>query len=613
MGKYLPFHNIIYADSLDLIEDEKTRSTLDKFIDINAQRSIAELNKSFFVIIGNPPYNASQSNENENNPNTKNEKVDNLIRKTYSKDSNAQLKNKLYDPYVKFFKWASERLRKNDGIICFISNDSFIEDIQFDGMRKHLFKEFNRIYHLNLGGDIYSNPKLSGTKHNVFGIKVGVGITFLLKSSKLKDSKIFYHKIDEYWIKYEKYDFLLKAIKDYENIEDLINTEGYVDKDNNFIFKEINKLKRFDSYIPLYNQNKSSEGIFEMKFPGISTNRNDWVYDYSKFKLKQKMEKTIEFFNSEVGRYKRKLKKNKDSTIDINAFIKIESDKIKWSRDLKKKLKRKLYADDFKNENIVSSIFRPFIKKFLYYERMFVDSPSKHSEFVNKMNPILICSGKGAKKISFLVTNEYPNLDLLEKSQTFPLYLYDKEGIKKENITNFSAKKFRSTLKNETISKEDIYFYIYGVLHHPQYLKTYMELFKKSFPKIPISKRFFDNIRVIGKKLYDIHLNFENIEECNLHLEINGNQPFNYKIQRLKFTNNKSDLIYNNVITIKNIPIESYDYVINGRSPLEWIVDQFKEIEYTDDSLIKLIKKSISISLETLKLKEKLLDFKLIY
>lgn len=613
IGKYLPFENIIYADSLDLIEDEITRHNLDKFIDINAQRAIKELNKSFYVIIGNPPYNASQANENENNPNTKNEKVDKLIRETYSKDSNARLKNKLYDPYVKFFKWASERLRKSDGIICFISNNSFIEDIQFDGMRKHLFKDFNRIYHLNLGGDVYSNPKLSGSKHNVFGIKVGVGITFLIKSKKLTDSKIFYYKTDEYLTKYEKYDFLLKVIADFDNIEDLINIEGYVDKDNNFIFKEINKLRRYDRYIPLYNQNNSSEGIFETKFPGISTNRNDWVYDYSKFKLKQKMEKTIEFFNSEVGRYKRKLKTNKESDIEINAFIKIENDKIKWSRDLKKKLKRKQYVDDFKEESIVSSIFRPFIKKFLYYERSFVDSPSKYSEFVNKVNPILICSGKGAKKISFLVTNEYPNLDLLEKSQTFPLYLYDKEGIKKENITDFSANKFRNKLENETISKEDIYFYIYGVLHHPQYLETYMELFKKSFPKIPISKRYFDNIRVIGKKLYDIHLNFENIEEYDLNIEIDGNQPFNYKIQRLRLTNDKSDLIYNNVITIKNIPIESYNYIINGRSPLEWIVDQFKKIEYTDDSLIKLIKKSISISLETLKLKEKLKNYKLIY
>ena len=148
-------------------------------------------------------------------------------------------------------------------------------------MRKHLFKEFNRIYHLNLGGDIYSNPKLSGTKHNVFRIKVGVGITFLLKSSKLKDSKIFYHKIDEYWIKYEKYDFLLKAIKDYENIEDLINTEGYVDKDNNFIFNEINKLISFDSYIPLYNSLPTNfKGIFIKE---LNLNRIENKLQYSGF------------------------------------------------------------------------------------------------------------------------------------------------------------------------------------------------------------------------------------------------------------------------------------------------------------------------------------------
>lgn len=611
MGRYEPFENIIFTDSLDLIEDEKTRGTVfSTFTDTNADRARKEILKDFFVIIGNPPYNASQEDANENNPNTKNEYIDKLIQETYVEDSKAQLKNKLYDPYVKFFKWAKERLRKKDGVIVFISNNSFIDGAQFDGMRKHLMKDFDRVYHLDLGGNIYKNPKLSGTKHNVFGIKVGVGVTFLFNSKKLRGHKFYYYKTDEYWTKEQKYDFLLDCIEKYDSIEELITKRIRIDKSNNFVFDDSKKLKKYESYIPLYDN--SDKSIFEKKYPGISTNRNEWVYDYFDYELTEKMNKTIDFYNSEVGRFERE-KINLEENIDIKEFVrnfvKYDNENIKWSEGLLNKLRQLKYAS-FKEEEIVVSDFRPFIKKFLYYDSVFVDRPSKYSDIVKENNPILLCNGVSSKKASVFVVKNYPNLDLLEKTQTFPLYYYE-EGEKKCNISDNAYTLFKDKLGNEKFSKEDIFYYIYGILNHPKYFDTFKEKFKKEPPRIPIYKQNFFKIRDKGKSLMDLHLNYENVDEYDLEMITDPDKVYNTSIQKMKLVNDKTTLIYNDVISLSNIPSEAFIYEINGRSIIEWIIDQYQNIEIDDSSVLSLIKKAVTISLETLKIKNQLEKIKI--
>ncbi len=203
-GEYIPFDGMCFVDTLDLAEAQQT----DFFTDKNTERIERQKEANIMVIIGNPPYNVGQLNENDNNKNRTYPTVDERIRKTYSKDSKATLNNQLYDMYVRFFRWAVDRLEDRDGVICFVSNNSFVDQIAFDGMRKHLFQDFTHIYHLDLHGNVRQNPKLSGTTHNVFGIQVGVGITLLVRKGGTDEKNLFYHRVPEDWRKEQKLLFL---------------------------------------------------------------------------------------------------------------------------------------------------------------------------------------------------------------------------------------------------------------------------------------------------------------------------------------------------------------------------------------------------------------------
>ena len=205
-GEYEPFEGFCFVDTLELAE--ASDGTLDFMTEVNTTRVKMQKAAPITVVIGNPPYNVGQVNENDNNKNRKYKVIDGRIGETYSRDSTASLKNKLYDPYVKFFRWAMDRLQGRDGIVCFVTNNSFVDQIAFDGMRKHLLQDFTRVYHLDLHGNVRKNPKLSGTTHNVFGIQVGVGITVAVRSSKHKDHRLFRYRVPEDWKKEQKLSWL---------------------------------------------------------------------------------------------------------------------------------------------------------------------------------------------------------------------------------------------------------------------------------------------------------------------------------------------------------------------------------------------------------------------
>src|SRR5947209_1031497 len=174
----------------------------------NTARVVRKKETPITVIIGNPPYNMGQLNENDNNKNRKYAEVDKRINRTYAKDSSATLSTKLYDPYVKFVRWAIDRIGDRDGIICFVTNNSFVDQIAFDGMRKHLVQDFTHIFHVDLHGNVRINPKLSGTTHNVFGIQVGVGITVAIRSRQHTERQLYYYRVPEDWRKEEKLGWL---------------------------------------------------------------------------------------------------------------------------------------------------------------------------------------------------------------------------------------------------------------------------------------------------------------------------------------------------------------------------------------------------------------------
>ena len=472
-------------------------------------------------------------------------------------------------------------------------------------MRKHLSKDFNVIYHLDLGGDVGENPRLSGTKHNVFGIKEGVGITFLVKDKKIKDKKILYQQLEEFWTKEERLSFLTEKIESNTSIQEIITDEFFMDKNNHWYSEKNELIRTFNRYILLYNEENNQEGIFLEKYPGISTNRNEWVYDFSEKKLENKMKETIDFYNEQVLKYEKESKIR--GNIDIKNFVEYKEEKIKWSRDLLKKVKNLKYSK-YEIDKINNSLFRPFVNKKLYYDNIWVDSPSKFSKIIeSENNKIIAFSGKGANKISSFITSELPNLDLLEKTQTFPFYNHKKQ----ENISDWGLKLFQEKLKNEKITKIDIFNYIYGFFHHPDYVKYFGDFLKKNIPRIPILKQF-DKISKIGKQLSEIHINYEDINEYPLKVETEKDKSFTFNISLLKLSRDKKTLIYNDAITIKDIPESAYTYKVNGRSPLEWIVDQYKNWEENADYVLSLIKKAITISIETTKLIDELREINFI-
>lgn len=616
-GQYKPFENIVFTDTLELIEDKRQKKGQQGALpfetmmnEVNTERAKRQLNSPVFVILGNPPYNAQQQNENDNNKNKRNAVIDNRIAESYAKTSKAQLRNKLYDPYVKFFRWAADRLHADKGLICFVTNNSFMDDIQFDGMRAELIKEFHRVYHLDLGGDVNANPKLSGSKHNIFGIKVGVGVTFLLKNpARYTDHKVMRMSIGHTFMTRHEREETLEAINECTaRFEDLDWVEGYLDKSNNFSFDEnaIGTAQEYETFVPLFDDTGKEQAIFKHKYPGINTARNEWVYDFDEGALATKVQITIAFYNQEVARLEEYLTYNnlKISDIGIDSFIRIEEDKIKWSSSLKAKLS-KLKIAFFDDSLIEKVLFRPFTDKFLYNSRTFIDRPSAFNILNKYPNKYLLVSGLGSKKVSSFLVNGKPNFDLLEKTQAFPLvYVEEKtlltsEGEKTEyrpqsNLTAHAREVFSG------LSDEAIFHYVYGILHHAGFRAKFENLLKTTAPRVPVVKAHFEEISNIGKALADLHLHFEQAQRHTLwpdeatELRLNSSKTVaDWSIEKMRIRDN---VLRYNAQRSYILPSQAFGYEVNGRTPVEWIADQYKDLDPEDDSILELIERCITVT-----------------
>lgn len=327
MGEYLPFGGICFADTLELAEGAQ----LSMFVEDNTERVQREKDAQIMVVIGNPPYNVGQKSENDNNKNRKYKVIDGRVRETYAKDSKASNKNALGDVYVKFFRWAVDRLQGRDGVVCFVTNNSFVEQIAFDGMRKHLLEDFTQVYHIDLHGNVRLNPKLSGTTHNVFGIQLGVGITVAIRSSQHQMRQAFYYRVPEFWRKSEKLTFLSR-------MQSLKNMEwATLQPDKDFTWITEGMHPEFRSFLPLgAKETKSKRAaepttIFLNYGGGVKTNRDEWAYDFDISRLESKIKRFIGIYNGELDRWHRR----GNDAISVDNFVTYENTKIKWSRDLK--------------------------------------------------------------------------------------------------------------------------------------------------------------------------------------------------------------------------------------------------------------------------------------
>ena len=617
-GDYEPFPHICFVDTFDtfgLMDAAHQTGEFAYFTQENTLRVEEQKDTPMFVVIGNPPYNAGQDNENDNNRNRRHAAVDARVRDTFATDSNAQSKNKLYDPYVKAFRWAMDKIG-DEGIVVFVTNNGFIDRQMFDGMRKHLSEEFDTLYILDLGGSIRKGQ--SGDS-NVFGIQVGVSINILVKSKREGGSspaRILYNDETADWSKTRTFAFL----EENQHVGNVVWRELTPDKRYTWLTEGLQV--DFDTFIPMGNKIvKASEGdvegtLFKTYSLGVSTNRDAWVYNFNRTSLTENVQRMTKCYNAQTLEWVGT--KNK-SGVNLDDFVDSDLQKISWSENLKRKLRGGQLAE-FTESKLRESLYRPFTKTNLFFdrvlnERVYVFPSIFPTPDTENENRVICVAGIGDRKgFGCLATSNIPSLDLaFEKNQCFPFYTYDEDGTnRRENITDWMLTQFRTHYQDDTITKWDIFHYTYGILHHPDYRERYQENLKRDLPHIPFAEDFWGFAKA-GAQLADLHVNYEIQPEYDKlnPIETPGMQV-DLSVERMKFSKDKTRLKYNEFLTLEGIPPEVFAYRLGNRSALEWVVDQYRvkvdkrsgiknDPNRAEDPeyILRLIGQVITVSLET--------------
>ena len=620
-GNYEPFPHICFVDTFDtfgLMDAPHQTGEFTYFTPENTLRVEEQKEVPMFVVIGNPPYNARQANENDNNKNKPHAGVDGRVRATYAAASSAQLKNKLYDPYVKAIRWATDKLG-DEGIVVFVTNHSFIDAQMFDGMRQHLADEFDTLYILDLGGNVRKGQ--SGDA-NVFGIQVGVSINVLIKSEQNQGfpARILYNDETVDLRKERTFAFL----EEKQHVGNLDWQEIKPDKRHTWLTGGFDM--DFDTFVPMGNKSaKFSTGdgertLFKTYSLGVVTNRDAWAYNFNPNTLTENMKAMMETYNGQVSKWEQR----SDRSISVNDFIEIDDTKLKWTRSLKSNLKQSKLAK-FSAENVRRSLYRPFTKSHLYFHRMMNECvyvfpsifPTPETEGENQ---VICVSGVGHDIFRCHIANSVPELKFSNPSnggtQCFPFYTYNEDGTnRQENITDWALTEFRTHYNDDTITKWDIFHYTYGLLHHPDYRERYQENLKRDLPHIPFTEDFWGFAKA-GARLADIHVNYESqLEYDKLNSIETPGMQVNLVVERMKFSKDKTELKYNDYLMLEGIPPEVFDYRLGNRSALEWVVDQYRvkvdkrsgiknDPNRAEDPeyILRLIGQVIAVSLETVEI-----------
>ncbi len=580
---------------------------MDALLVHNSARRKRQKKLDIRVIIGNPPYSSGQESGNDNNANIEYKHLDQSIRNSYAARSAAILKNSLYDSYVRAIRWASDRIG-DAGVIGYVSGSGFIEKPAMDGLRKCLVDEFTNIHVLNLRGDIRKNMLSKGRAkegQNIFGSNsmTGIAITLFVKNPSAKQhGQILYHDIGDDLSQSDK----LERINDLVSIAGISSSNGWrfvvPDQHGDWLNQRDDS---FADHIVLGDKkNKATKVVFENYSSGIKTNRDAWCYNFSEHQLVGNIHRMVDFYNSEVERYKSVCDGlTKDKYPDVEGFVHKDSTKISWTRevyaDVGKKHLRKFIPD-----GVVPTLYRPFTKQWVYFNQHFnncvYQMPSIFPN-VAAENRVICVSGIGARSgFSVYIADRVPDLQVTDNGQCYPLYFYDKveerceqndlfasttgkpKRERRDAITDEGLAHFREAYPGEQIGKEDVFYYVYGLLHSPDYRERYADNLAKELPRIPRVKTPADfwAFSQAGRKLAELHLNYETVEPYSLKIEAAGKlTDADYRVEKMKYGKKGKDkdlttLHYNDKITLTGIPLEAYDYIVNGKSALDWVVER---------------------------------------
>jgi predicted helicase len=586
MGKYAPFENICFVDTLDNIDGLKYEAQQGSFFGFsseNAERIKKQNEQKISVIIGNPPYNAKQANFNNENANRKYPHIDKKIKDTFIKHGTSQNQIAIYDMYTRFYRWAMDRLDQN-GIISFITNSSFINSAAFDGFRKCIADDFNEIWIVDMKG----NARNSGEQRqkeggNIFDdkIRVGVAICFLIKNSKAeKGLKVRYFGIDDYLSAGAKIDFVKT------NSLFKIPFERITPDKNNWINLTDNN---WDTLLPIMNKDakagkEGGNALFKLFSRGVASQRDAWVYDFSKSNLENKMRFFVDIY--EKTRNDQKAKQTAETAENTEAAAAITFDykmSIKWDSDLESYLRRNI-DKEFKAGKMIKSIYRPYVKQYFYFDKHFNGRLYQWENIYNAENKTIAVVATGATKdFHLLATDTVADLHFTGDSQCLPLYRYTENGERVDNITDWGLAQFREHYKSEDISKVDIFHYTYAVLHCGKYRQKYELNLKREFPRLPFYVDFA-KWAAWGAELMALHIGYESAAPYVL-TRVEAGKPKPQPAPKLKADKENGVIVLDENTQLTGIPAAAWAYKLGNRSALEWVLDQYKESKIADPTI----------------------------
>ncbi|GAA9653440.1 DEAD/DEAH box helicase family protein [Helicobacter pylori] len=589
------FKNIALTDSLDFYEEKNDKGVFDLLKDLEENKDIKDTieKQNIRVIIGNPPYSAGAKSENDNNQNLSHPKLEKRVYETYGKNSTAKVGTTTRDTLIQSIYMASELL-KDRGVLGFVVNGGFIDSKSGDGFRKCVAKEFSHLYVLNLRG----NARTSGEERKkqgdgIFdsGSRATIAIIFFVKDKSVNNNTIHYYDIGDYLKREAK----LNLLAGFENLDFVPFKEITPNEKGDWINQ---RNEEFDKLIPLKRDKKlQNDSVFDINSMGVTTGRDPWVYNFSKDALRCSVQKCIDTYNADLERFnahfreafKQRTKgvKKADLYKHLNdREITTDKTKIAWTRDLKNHLLKNQKLQESSQECVRLALYRPFNKQWLYFDKNLNEEQSQLKKIFPDKNACNVVINTTIRNFSALVSDAIPDSHFIGDTQAYPLYYYDDLGNRYNAISGYALNLFRRHYKDNAITEEEIFYYIYAIFHHKGYLEKYKNSLAKEDLRIALSEDFKE-LSILGKELGELHLNYESGE---MHTSfkyttlMNAEEKGYYDVETMKKIGDR--IHYNNHIAITKIPKKAFDYVVNGKSAIDWVIERYKKT-MDKDSLIE--------------------------
>jgi predicted helicase len=645
-GEYKPFNGIVLTDTFQMTEADESMD--DVIFPDNNERVVQQKALDIRVILGNPPYSVGQGSENDNNKNLAYPRLDQAIANTYGARSSATNKTSLYDSYIRAFRWASDRV-KGQGIVAFVSNGSFIDGTFADGFRDTLATEFSSIYVFNLRGNQRTSGDTSqreGGKVFGQGSRTPIALTLLVKSPGTSTQCVInYHDIGDYLSRNDK----LAAVQGFKNIGNVPWRHIVPSPEGDWINQ---RDTQFATFAPLGDKKDTAgPALFSVYSMGLQSKRDAWVYNFSDVAVLANMRRMIRFYNEQLTSFQAVAREDegKATSSDVDEFIDLNPEKISWTRGLKTDLRRSKVAS-INEQRVVMSAYRPYCKQWLYFDRQFNDMVllmPKLFPTAELGNIVIAMTGVGmSRPFSALITDVIPNHHLQDTGQCFPLYYYEPAdddamlftdgevvaGYRRHYaITDATHARYQARYGPD-VTKEEIFYYVYGLLHSPEYKRRYAADLKKMIPRIPMVADFW-GFSEAGHRLAAWHLDYEEVDPWPLD-ELATGAESRYRVEKMRFAKNgrtvdRTSIVYNPSLTLAGVPEEAYRYEVNGKSAIEWIMDRY-QVKTDKDSgivndpndwatehddpryIVDLVKRIVSVSMATVEIVDGLPELELL-